>query len=471
VQGKIKMVSKASHGVAKFCVLATFLLCNAIANTASVENAGSANTDYVARLNELVKKGSDENLNAEPCYRKSLELYVDAPVERDPNIFARWPTELTDVQQTAVRKWIDANSDAFAQLRFGTQRPFYWFRYDGSDVWKIYETRYVRSELSISGVIGLRAKLSAIAGNIQGALQDVAMCCRLGSDVKKRLFWAEQVRGLVILRYGIGTGFQVLSRSAIDRASLDFLWNQLVEGSRNQNLIVDLAAEQLVTLAAIQRIYAEWPGSGGTARTRVMDELVSSLLSDRLRADFGIELSAEQMYSSVYTYTPEEMENLVQKVFAYCNSLVSKTPFEQHENEDDRDKSIREVAKGNVLVLRLLPPVLGISEMGFRCQAERDALITTLGLMRYRKDKGGFPAGLQEMISGRYICRLPLDPYSDKPLVYKRMGESFVLYSVGTDFQNNGGRHSPKWGREPQGGDYVFWPVQEDAGVTSGIRN
>ncbi len=100
--------------------------------------------------------------------------------------------------------------------------------------------------------------------------------------------------------------------------------------------------------------------------------------------------------------------------------------------------------------------------MSFRCRVERDALVTTLALLRYKNDKGGFPADMQELISGRYISQLPMDPYSDRPLVYRRTENSFTLYSIGADFHDNGGRHSSGWGLEAQEGDLVFWPVQKE---------
>ena len=66
---------------------------------------------------------------------------------------------------------------------------------------------------------------------------------------------------------------------------------------------------------------------------------------------------------------------------------------------------------------------------------------------------------LQELVSTNYIEELPMDPYSDRPLVYKRMDGDFILYSLGADFDDDGGISS-KWGEGEQGGDHLFWPVE-----------
>jgi len=110
----------------------------------------------------------------------------------------------------------------------------------------------------------------------------------------------------------------------------------------------------------------------------------------------------------------------------------------------------------------LLPAVPHVSEMSSRCRAERGALITTPALLQYKNDKGGFPADLEELVSAGYRSELPMDPYSQWPLVYRRVEGNFVLYSVGADFKDNGGKHDPKWGEKVQGGDFVFWPVQTE---------
>jgi hypothetical protein len=49
------------------------------------------------------------------------------------------------------------------------------------------------------------------------------------------------------------------------------------------------------------------------------------------------------------------------------------------------------------------------------------------------------PASLDELISAGYIQFVPMDPYSNGPLVYKPAGDNFKLYSVGYDFSDDGG--------------------------------
>jgi hypothetical protein len=57
-----------------------------------------------------------------------------------------------------------------------------------------------------------------------------------------------------------------------------------------------------------------------------------------------------------------------------------------------------------------------------------------------------------------------MDPWSDKPLVYKKTESSFTLYSVGKNFVDDGGVSAKDkdgqiqmWNEKE--GDVVFWPV------------
>ncbi len=80
--------------------------------------------------------------------------------------------------------------------------------------------------------------------------------------------------------------------------------------------------------------------------------------------------------------------------------------------------------------------------------ARRGLLQAALALHRYRAQHGTFPQALSEVrIEGLPI---PDDVFSGKPFVYRRVGRSFVLYSIGSNLQDDGGRD------DYQAGDLVW---------------
>ena len=67
------------------------------------------------------------------------------------------------------------------------------------------------------------------------------------------------------------------------------------------------------------------------------------------------------------------------------------------------------------------------------------------------------------MVEAGYLKKLPMDPYSDRPFVYRKTESGFFLYSFGENLKDDdgemglGSRGTPKLYMD--NGDWVFWPV------------
>jgi hypothetical protein len=73
----------------------------------------------------------------------------------------------------------------------------------------------------------------------------------------------------------------------------------------------------------------------------------------------------------------------------------------------------------------------------------------TLALERHRAAHGDYPHTLEELVP-IYLDATPVDPWSGEPLGYVRvdpatdpLGRHYLLYSAGSDFEDNGGRANP----------------------------
>ena len=93
-----------------------------------------------------------------------------------------------------------------------------------------------------------------------------------------------------------------------------------------------------------------------------------------------------------------------------------------------------------------------------------ESVVTILAIERWRLEKNECPETLSELVVAGFIKELPMDPYSDKPLVYRRADDDFILYSVGLNFRDDDGevaieRDRPmRWGTR-DAGDVIFWPL------------
>ncbi len=109
-------------------------------------------------------------------------------------------------------------------------------------------------------------------------------------------------------------------------------------------------------------------------------------------------------------------------------------------NRDDRT---------GLLVARMVLPESGSEfAMADRERMERRGIRLLLAIEKYRAATGKVPEALAELVPGQ-LAKLPVDPWSGKPFVYRRvdpaqdqLGREFLLYSVGADRVDDGGIES-----------------------------
>jgi len=92
-----------------------------------------------------------------------------------------------------------------------------------------------------------------------------------------------------------------------------------------------------------------------------------------------------------------------------------------------------------LLVLLLAPPdsMRSFQERG---QARFELAKLGFALAAYRAEHGEWPEKLEALVPD-YLAELPDDPFTDRPFHYRREGEGFLLYSVGPNLRDNGGKN------------------------------
>jgi len=102
------------------------------------------------------------------------------------------------------------------------------------------------------------------------------------------------------------------------------------------------------------------------------------------------------------------------------------------------------------LVDEMAPLTSHLLRVYLRQRARRRLLIAHLLLRVYYLREGSYPDSLHRL----RLEELVIDPFSSKQLVYRREGERYLLYSVGEDGKDDGGRRRQP-GEHPVEGDAV----------------
>jgi hypothetical protein len=139
--------------------------------------------------------------------------------------------------------------------------------------------------------------------------------------------------------------------------------------------------------------------------------------------------------------TLDWMEKYVQAVDLPLRERTAR--FRELEKELDRLSLLHTVAQGWV------PVFTGgdrLFELDPRIQVHFDLARTALAIERSRLPTDELPTSLEELVP-RYLAQVPIDPFDGRPIRYQRRQTGYLLYSVGTDGQDNDGREQDEVSR------------------------
>jgi hypothetical protein len=97
-----------------------------------------------------------------------------------------------------------------------------------------------------------------------------------------------------------------------------------------------------------------------------------------------------------------------------------------------------------------------------RGAVERSAARIVLNAHAFKAKNGRWPRDLKEATADE-APGVRKDPFSGKELVYRLEGDSFLLYSVGEDFKDDGGKRAAggkQWTRD-EACDAILWPLKD----------
>ena len=100
-----------------------------------------------------------------------------------------------------------------------------------------------------------------------------------------------------------------------------------------------------------------------------------------------------------------------------------------------------------------LPDLTGAVRREARCLANVRLALTAVALEQFRAAHNQYPATLSELTPG-YLTTTPVDPFDGQLLRYGKRAAGYVLYSIGPDLKDDGGKRMT--GKD---GDMVFTVV------------
>jgi hypothetical protein len=402
----------------------------------------------------------DPNDNAGPEYQKAYETFTRMPA-RLITPYITWPSDFNAADRQTLEGWLKANKNAIESFRNAIKKQYSW-----SEIYPILN-RFPNerpdppgSILRLTGAIEWNAKLTALDGRLNESFEDILVCWRAGQHrCRTPVFLSEQSFGLLHKQTALVAGFEILSRVKISSADLLSFQNALEKQFLEDKYKPDFEAERFLCYDELQRNFID--NGKGTGR-----------LAFRKAKNFGTLCIAQpNPYLACFIGpTKNEMAKRIEAMFASFEPIKSETPWQLHIKDPNYFDRIETECNRDFFLSFFAPSPSGIFRLYHQTKAQEQALLTTIAVLRFKADKNRLPDALDEVITAGYMKSIPLDPYSNSPLIYKQTNDNFLLYSVGEDFKDDGGSAvisftstgSMRGGlSEDKRRDIVFWPVKK----------
>jgi len=432
--------------------------------------------DYVAELNRIIRPVTDDSLNAAPLYNKAVELYEEKSSDETSELLGTKYNEAAAEQKLLIEEWLNNNEEIFDLVIAATHKPHYWQEYqeaDGGEGLIHILMPHLAGYRRLVYALRWRAHLRADKGRYEDAFSDIKTSYRFGQHVKGNFVLIEQLVGMAIESVAARTLRSILSKHKINSSALAVLQKDFEQIIAGEDFVANLEKEKLLAYDEIQRCFTQDRLGGGhlylsrvTALGGYADcENAFNPYDEALTLIFSPKKWPAVAHFLFMHPNKRQTREAADRYYDWAENMVRKTPAQIRAEGMDIENETTKMVEGNLL-LQVLTPALGrIAELAHRTKADIEATLTIIAVLRYKQDIGSYPENLNEMVAVGYLKELPMDPWSDKPLVYKKMDDDFILYSVGPNFiddggevyRDNKGRVRP-WGDE---GDAVFWPVRK----------
>jgi hypothetical protein len=258
-------------------------------------------------------------------------------------------------------------------------------------------------------------------GRHANAAENYADCIEFGSDVTQGGAVTESMWSIALQSYGMEPLFALAGQLNGETAARLARRLELLEAQRTTLWV---AFEQ-------QRHYdreglSGYLYGGGNSSDRLLGfnqetkDVQERLQRVRLRIEFDI-ADKQRMLDDIDLYYRQCIEQL-------------KRP-----RKDRQLPSVPSLCKGLVCNANT------VSVATDRHDARLRLLVVELALQAFRQSRGHPAESLNDLVPD-FLSRIAADPYDGQPLRYRREGEDFLLYSIGRDGVDDGGRVCPGHG-------------------------
>lgn len=393
--------------------------------------------DYIAWINERL--GTPAARETGHLYEAATDLFVSDEAAEKVRLTGDW----SEADRKLLHSWVDRNEAYLSAIAKAAEREkcFMALQSESGALVDAMMPRAPKLRMA-ARLLAERAVLRAADGQGSIALDDLATILQLGDHLAAQP---------VVMWHLVGINCSGMATSALGKilttpdAKLDCTSarTKLARlATPSPSARAALQGERLMHWDIYQRLLKDDDGDG-----RI----------DRLEARPEIELSAIRLP------TPQSLDQLQKQVDQFFDRYVAAAAQPYATVRAKLDTMSHELeAPQNILARALMPGLERVIMLSAREKSQRRALWLVLQLFAYHAQHNRWPEQLELALPPGDKDGVR-DPLTDKPYGYRVVDGQPLLYTLGSDGKDNGGRMSPagtekRWDTSP---DYVFWPPAE----------
>jgi hypothetical protein len=269
--------------------------------------------------------------------------------------------------------------------------------------------------------------------NVDGSLRALEDTARCGQVLAGDPFLISQLFRVSCASMVLQDTERLLSRGSLSVAQLDRLQNLIGALEMKDALRTALVSERASALSVFDP-------SADTLAQAFPQPGDGSLPAERRKLQVGMGvIMATGLGGADHRFMLETMEEAI--ALAGDESPAATEKWEQWDT-----RLAEESAKfPPKLFSRMLLPALSRAWARFTTfEARRRATLSAIAVERYRSSHNGqLPEKLADLAPG-FLERTPIDPFDGQPLRFKRLEKGFVIYSVGANRRDDGGKERPE---------------------------
>ncbi|MFH0911696.1 MAG: hypothetical protein V1918_09365 [Planctomycetota bacterium] len=388
--------------------------------------------------------------NAADYYEDAFRAYVECDeVESEPlPVIGRGKLpgrgeRLPEETKKLVRAFLEENRDALAKLRRAADIPG--CRYP-IDVRKGVNTLLPELQKVREGanLLKLAAIFEAGEGRPHEAAEAIYSNVRLAESLRNEPLLVSSLVRTACLSIAADTAEQTLNLSALPGEKLDLLREAFRQAENPFGMARALTADRCFGIDLFSN-FQQWAG--------YFSSEFGGLANSPLRVPLTAFYRVSGMRELDFLYYLDNMDEViaVSRREVVRDRLAYTPPYRN------------EFPKYAVFTALLLPALDSVIEADVRGIEILRVTHAALTVERFRVKYDRLPENLSELVP-EFLSEVPLDPYDGNPLRYKKLEKGYVVYSIGQDKTDDGGKEpDPEKGswRGQTGVDYTFTVERE----------